>query len=116
LRIAALLENAKRTIVRKLVTAHLGLDTHLFVSEVTFSVFWPKITDAPAWKCWCCYPAPSEEWGCGGTHRDPTVEPPSQGLDQRSKMKELVPNMAHRTGSDSEQSRRRWVRSCRWCP
>jgi len=30
-------------------------------------------------------------------------------------MKEVVPKMARRRGSEVGQSRR-WVRSCRWCP
>jgi len=31
-------------------------------------------------------------------------------------MEELVPKMARRRSSDEGQSRKRWVRSCRWCP
>jgi len=42
---------------------------------------------------------------------DSTVRPRSQGLDQRSKM-----HMARRRGSGAGQSRRRWIRSCSWCP
>jgi len=53
-------------------------------------------------------PDPFRGMGMRRTPRRPTVEPHSQGLDQRSKM-------ARRRSSDAGQSRRRWVRSCRWC-
>jgi len=39
-----------------------------------------------------------------------------EGLDKRLKMEEVVPKMTGRKGSDAGQSRRRRVRSCRWCP
>jgi len=39
-----------------------------------------------------------------------------QGLDQRTKMEEVVPKITRRRGLDAGQSRRRWVRSCSWCP
>jgi len=39
-------------------------------------------------------------------HRGPTVGATPQGLDQRSKMEEVVPKMAHWRGSDAGKSRR----------
>jgi len=39
-----------------------------------------------------------------------------QGLDQRSKMEEVVPKMACQRRTDARQSRRRWFKSCRGCP
>jgi len=65
---------------------------------------------------WWCHPTPSEGWGRRGTplRRNSWATP--QGLDQKSKMEEVVPKMARRRASDAGQSRRRWVRSCRRCP
>jgi len=37
-------------------------------------------------------------------------------LDQRSKMEEVLSNMVRRRDWNVGQSRRRWVRSCNWCP
>jgi len=31
-------------------------------------------------------------------------------------MEEVMPKMASRRGLNEGQSRRRWVRSCKWCP
>jgi len=62
-----------------------------------------------AWWSWWCYPTSS---GHGGTPRRPNSQATTQGLDQRSKMKE-VPNMARRRGSDAGQFKRQWVKSCR---
>jgi len=53
-----------------------------------------------------CYPTPSEGWERGGTPRRPSSRATPQGLNQRSKMEEVVPMMARRRGSDAGQSRR----------
>jgi len=50
------------------------------------------------------------------SNRDPTIEPRSHGLDQRSTMEEVVSKMARRRSSDAGWSRRRWVKSCSWWP
>jgi len=39
-----------------------------------------------------------------------------QGLDQRSKMEEVVPKMARQRNSNAIQFRKRWVRCYKWCP
>jgi len=39
---------------------------------------------------WWCYPTPSERWGHGETPRRPNSRATPQGLDQRSKMEEVV--------------------------
>jgi len=59
------------------------------------------------WWWWWCYPTPSEGWGRGGTLRRLKSRATPQGLDQRSKMEEVVPKMARRRGTDAGQSRRR---------
>jgi len=43
--------------------------------------------------------------GAEELHRDPIVGATPHGLDQRSKMEELVPKMAHRKGSEAGQPR-----------
>jgi len=53
---------------------------------------------------WWCYPTPSEGWGRGGTPRRLNIRATPQGLDQRSKMEEVVPNMARRRGSRMRDS------------
>jgi len=52
-------------------------------------------------------PTPSEEWGHGGTPQRPNRWAMPQGLDQRSKMEEVVLKMTCRRGSDAGQSTRR---------
>jgi len=52
-------------------------------------------------------PTRSEGWGHGRTPWRPNSWAMPQGLDQKSKMEEVVPKMACRTGSDAGQSRRR---------
>jgi len=61
-------------------------------------------------------PDPFRGMGHGETPRRPNSRGTPQGLDQRSKMKEVVPKMARRRGSGAGQSRRRRVRSCGRCP
>jgi len=61
-------------------------------------------------------PDPLRGMGRGGTPGKSNSLATPQGLDQRSRMEEVVAKMAHRRGSDAGQSRSRWVRSCRWCP
>jgi len=56
---------------------------------------------------WLYYPTPSEGWGRGETPRRPNSRATPQGLDQMSKMEEVVPKMARRRGLDAEQSRRK---------
>jgi len=51
----------------------------------------------------------SEGWSCGETPRRPNSRATPQGLDQRSKIEEVVPKMARQRGSDAGQSRRKWV-------
>jgi len=63
---------------------------------------------------WWCYPTPSEGWGRGETPRRPNSRTTPQGLDQKSKMEKVEPKMARLRGSDAGQSRRRWVKSCRF--
>jgi len=55
------------------------------------------------------YPIPSEGWWWerGGTPRKSNSLAMPQGLDQSSKMEEVVPKMARWKGSDAGQSRRR---------
>jgi len=53
---------------------------------------------------WWCYPIPSEGWGCGGTPRRPNSRAMPKGLDQSSKMEEVVPKVARRRVSDAGQS------------
>jgi len=47
---------------------------------------------AHLYQCWWwwCYPTPSEGWGRGGTPRRPNSRAIPQGLDQRSKMEEVM--------------------------
>jgi len=52
-------------------------------------------------KRWWCYPTPSEGWGREGTLLRSNSRAMPQGLDQRSKMEEVVPKMARRRGSNS---------------
>jgi len=52
-------------------------------------------------------PDPFRGMGRGGTTRRPSSRATPQGLDQRSKMEEVVPKMARRRGSDAGQSRKR---------
>jgi len=52
-------------------------------------------------------PDPFRGLGCGGTPQRPNSRATPQGLDQRSKMKEVVRKIARRRGSDVGQSRRR---------
>jgi len=52
--------------------------------------------------------------GPGGTPLRPNSQATPQSLDQRSKMKDVVPKMARRRGSEAGQSKRRQVRSCSW--
>jgi len=49
---------------------------------------------------WWCYPTLSEGWGRRGPPRRPNSRATPQGLEQRSKMEEVVPKMARRRGSD----------------
>jgi len=49
-------------------------------------------------------PTPPEEWECGRTQ--PNSRATFQGLDQRSKMEELVPKLACWTSSDAGNSSR----------
>jgi len=46
-------------------------------------------------------PDPFEGWGRGGTPRRPSSRATPEGLNQRSKMEEVVPKMACRRGSDA---------------
>jgi len=75
------------------------IDPWLILVSLLFSVF--------QLRWWWCYPTPSAEWECRGTPRKPNSRASPQGLDQRSKMDEVVPKMARRRGSDAGQSRRR---------
>jgi len=45
-------------------------------------------------KGWWCYPTPSDRWRREGTPRRPNSRATPQGLDQRSKIEEVVPKMA----------------------
>jgi len=42
-------------------------------------------------RWWWCYPTPSEGWGREETTRRPKSRATPQGLDQRSKMEEVIP-------------------------
>jgi len=46
-------------------------------------------------RWWWCYPASSEGCRCGETPRKRNSLATAQGLDQRSKMEEVVLKMAH---------------------
>jgi len=48
-----------------------------------------------------------EGWRHGGTPWRSNSRATHKGLDQRSKIEEVVPKMARRRGSDAEQSRKR---------
>jgi len=43
------------------------------------------------WWWWWCYSTPSDGWGRRGTPRTPNSWATPQGLNQRSKMEEVVP-------------------------
>jgi len=53
-------------------------------------VFHTRIGVQHTWWWWC-YPTSSEGWGRGGTPRRPNSRATPQGLDQKSKMEEVVP-------------------------
>jgi len=53
----------------------------------------------PSLLYWWYYPSPSEGWERGGTPRRPNSLATPRGMDQRSKMKEVVPKMARQTTS-----------------
>jgi len=55
----------------------------------------------------------SKDGGVEELHLRPNSRATPQVLDQRLKIKEVVPKMARRRGSDAGQSRRRWVRFCK---
>ena len=65
---------------------------------------------------WWYYPTPSEGWGRVGTPRRPNSRATPQGLDHRSRMEREEPKIDLRRGSETGQSRKRWLRSCRGCP
>jgi len=99
---------------RKLeLEAHLIRKSH---TKLRFSAvnIGTRLEETPKWWWWC-YPTPSERWEREGTPWRLKSRATPQGLDQRSKM-DVVPKMACWRGSDSGQSMRRRVRSCRWCP
>jgi len=56
------------------------------------------------------------DWGVEELQRRPNSRATPQGLNQRSKLEEVVPKKVRRRGSDAGQFRRRRVRSCRGCP
>jgi len=56
-----------------------------------------RVDGETAWWWWC-YPIPSEGWGHGRIPRRPDSRATPQGLDQRSKMEEVVPTMARPRG------------------
>jgi len=64
--------------------------------------------DKVPWETWWwwCYLTTFEGWRRGGTPRRSNSWATPQDLDQRSKMKELMPKMACRRGADARQSRR----------
>jgi len=60
-------------------------------------------------------PGPFRGLGAWRTPQRPNSRATPQGLNQRSKMEEVVPKIASRRDSETGQSGRRWVRSCRGC-
>jgi len=83
-------------------------DDSLCLSVFSFQ-FNSKKRKIKHWRIWWwwCYPTPSDGWGCGGAPRRPSSPATPQGLDQWSKMEEVVPKMVRRRGSDAGQSRKR---------
>jgi len=60
--------------------------------------FWLVCHQYSDYALWWCYPTPSEWCGCGGTPRRPNSRATPQDLDQRSKLEDVVPKLAHRRG------------------
>jgi len=78
-----------------------NLRIHLILSNTLLSLF-----DLILSWWWWCYPTPPERWGRVGILQRPEQSGHAQVLDQKSKMKEVVPKMACRKGSDAWQLRR----------